>query len=62
MTKYLVKCKISVYHEAEVDAEDPLDARDLVEGELAELVSDIELPNSLEWEGLESWEVEELND
>lgn len=62
MAKYLVRCKASVYYDTEVEAEDKLDARDIGEGELSELLDEASLPNSLEWEGLEAWEVEELDD
>lgn len=62
MAKYLVRCKASVYYDVEVEAKDKSDARDMGEGELAELLDEASLPNSLEWEGLEAWEVEELDD
>lgn len=61
MPKYLVKCKASVYHDVEVEADDELHARDLGETALADLISDVKLPDPLEWESVEMWEVEEVN-
>ena len=62
MAKYLVRCKASVYYDTEVEADDEMFAEDLGVGDLAELLNQVDLPNPLEWEVLEAWEVEELLD
>jgi hypothetical protein len=53
MSKYLVRCKASVYYDVEIETKEKWDA----EAEGLDM-----FPSPLEWEGAEVWEVDEVTE
>jgi hypothetical protein len=62
MAKFTVQVKSSVYYETTIEAEDDYEARGAGEEELSLLLEKATLPEPLEWEGTEAWDVTEVEE
>jgi len=59
MSKYLVRCKASVYYDVEIETNEKWDAEAEGLDSFGNILDDCKLAMPLEWEGVEVWEVEE---
>lgn len=62
MSKYLVRCKASVYYDVEIETKEKWDAESEGLDTFSNLLDDCNLATPLDWEGVEVWEVEEEED
>jgi len=60
MTKYLVRCKASVYFDIEMEAQEKWDAESEGLDAFGNLLDNAPLPSPLEWDSVEVWEVEPI--
>lgn len=63
MPKFNVRCKVSVYYDVEVETKEDWEAEQEGLDLFGQLLDKAEpLPEPLEWEGMEVWEVEKLEE
>ena len=62
MSKYLVRCKASVYYDVEIETKEKWDAEAEGLDMFGNLLDEATLPIPLEWEGAEVWEVDEVTE
>jgi hypothetical protein len=60
MTKYLVRCKASVYYDIELETQEKWDAETEGLTSFSNLLDNAPLPSPLEWDSVEVWEVEPI--
>jgi hypothetical protein len=60
MSKYLVRCKASVYFDIEMEAQEKWDAESEGLDAFGNLLDNAPLPSPLEWDSVEVWEVEPI--
>jgi hypothetical protein len=60
MSKYLVRCKASVYYDVEIEVQEKWDAEAEGLDAFSNLLDNAPLPSPLEWDSVEVWEVEPI--
>lgn len=60
MSKYLVRCKASVYFDIEMETQEKWDAEAEGLDAFGNLLDNAPLPSPLEWDSVEVWEVEPI--
>jgi hypothetical protein len=60
MSKYLVRCKASVYFDIEMETQEKWDAEAEGLDAFGSLLDNAPLPSPLEWDSVEVWEVEPI--
>ena len=58
MANYTVKMKASVYYETVIDTKEKWEAEEEAMEEFGDILDSVELPEELDWEFVEVWEVE----